>query len=297
MSKPIWMPLYVGDYLQDTSRLTTVQHGAYLLLLMDYWTNGLLPDDDAVLATVARLPLRDWKKHRPALERYFDIRDGFWHQCRADFERAKTEAFADKQRANGAKGGRPKKPDGSEEEPTGKANENPTQNPNETQPKTQTKPKRNPTANPNETISQSQSQIKTVNFNEASECKPTLFARAQNPKPPETQTQAEPKPPPQAASGTVAGAICRRLIDAGITGVNPSHPRLLALLAAGLGADEICAVASEPRACGKGMAWVLATAEGRRRDCANMKPLPARSGHTQTHHEHEPEARDVVTAI
>lgn len=290
MSKPIWMPLYVGDYLQDTTRLNTEQHGAYMLLLMDYWTNGALPDDDAVLATVARLSRLRWKKHRPALEQFFIIRDGQWHHKRVDAERDKANAFADKQRANGAKGGRPRKPDEGDAQPKQEAKRNPTQNPNETQ----TKPNPKPKQNPNETLSQSQSQIKTVNFNEASECKPTLFARAQNPKPPETQTQAEPKPPPQAASGTVAGAICRRLIDAGITGVNPSHPRLLALLAAGLTEAEICGIASEPNAHGKGMAWVLATAEGRRRDAANLKPLPP--FHHSTEHAQE-EPRDVVTPI
>lgn len=74
-----------------------------------------------------------------------------------------------------------------------------------------------------------------------------------------------------------AGTICKRLRDAGIQGVNPSHPKLLAVLQAGITADELCGIAAEPNAAGKGMAWVLATAEGRRRDAAKVRPLPRAS--------------------
>jgi uncharacterized protein YdaU (DUF1376 family) len=62
-----WMPLYVGDYLSATTRLTTEQHGAYFLLLLDYWKSGPPPNDDAVLAQIARMSPAAWRKAKPAL--------------------------------------------------------------------------------------------------------------------------------------------------------------------------------------------------------------------------------------
>jgi hypothetical protein len=56
------MPLYVGDYLADTGRLTTEQPGAYLLLILDYWRNGALPDD-SILATICGLSATAWSMH------------------------------------------------------------------------------------------------------------------------------------------------------------------------------------------------------------------------------------------
>ncbi|MBF6987230.1 DUF1376 domain-containing protein [Cupriavidus sp. IK-TO18] len=82
----VWMPLYIGDYLADTTRLTTEQHGAYLLLLMDYWRNGPPPNNDATLAQITRLTPAAWKKSRPALLRFFKEVDGALHQKRIDQE-------------------------------------------------------------------------------------------------------------------------------------------------------------------------------------------------------------------
>lgn len=76
---------------------------------------------------------------------------------------------------------------------------------------------------------------------------------------------------------TEVGLIAKRLRDAGIQGVNTHDPRLHALLQAGITADELCCIAEEPKSRGKGMAWVLATAEGRRRDAAKVRPLPRAS--------------------
>ena len=134
MSKPdTWMPLYIGDYLQDTTRLSTEQHGAYLLLIMDYWTNGPLPDDDAALAQVTRLQPAAWKKTRPVIARFFSIEDGEWRHKRIDEEHARALKFVEKQKANGAKGGRPRKTQAeTQNKPMGFDRDNPNGKPDET---------------------------------------------------------------------------------------------------------------------------------------------------------------------
>ncbi len=98
------MPLYIGDYLADTSRLTTEQHGAYLLLIMDYWRNGSLPDNDEVLASIVRLPVERWKKHRGAISGYFTPMDGRWRHARVESEKKRTRDIQKKRKEAGIKG-------------------------------------------------------------------------------------------------------------------------------------------------------------------------------------------------
>jgi uncharacterized protein YdaU (DUF1376 family) len=101
----VWMPLYIGDYLRDTSRLTTVGHGAYLLLLMDYWVNGSpLPDDDDQLAAVARMPLKEWKRLRPTVQQFFSVADGIWRHKRVDAELLRKSVISATRSAAGKDG-------------------------------------------------------------------------------------------------------------------------------------------------------------------------------------------------
>lgn len=89
MDKPdVFMPLYIGDYLAGTSRLTTELHGAYLLLIMDYWMNGPLPDDDGLLASITKMTPDAWGIARAKLEHYFSIESGCWKQKRIEEELA-----------------------------------------------------------------------------------------------------------------------------------------------------------------------------------------------------------------
>ncbi len=98
------MPLYIADYLADTSRLTTEQHGAYLLLLMDYWRNGAPPDDENVLAAITKLSVASWRKAAGALSAFFDIENGLWVQSRIESELKKANGISDKRKQAGAEG-------------------------------------------------------------------------------------------------------------------------------------------------------------------------------------------------
>lgn len=93
----IWMPLYVADYLSKTGHLNTTEHGAYLLLIMQYWTHGGLPDDDRALAQITRLRVERWKTVRPQLERFFTIELGkVWKHDRIDSELKKAADLREK---------------------------------------------------------------------------------------------------------------------------------------------------------------------------------------------------------
>jgi uncharacterized protein YdaU (DUF1376 family) len=103
MSQP-WFPFYVGDYVRDTARLTTEGHGAYLLLMLDYWANGAPPDDDETLSSIARLSLDAWLKLRQKIAPFFQIADGKWMHKRIEKEREIAEEKHQK-RVNAGKAG------------------------------------------------------------------------------------------------------------------------------------------------------------------------------------------------
>lgn len=97
-----WMPLYVGDYLRDTRDLNTLQHGAYLLLIMHYWQHSALPSDEARLAAIAGLSVAQWRRIREAVAAKFA--DG-WKHKRIEAELAKTERAIMQRRLAGRSGG------------------------------------------------------------------------------------------------------------------------------------------------------------------------------------------------
>lgn len=82
MNRP-WMPLYIPDYIADTAHLDAAESGAYLHLIMHYWMNDGLPDDDKMLARIAKMKPSQWRSARPILQEFFI--DG-WKHKRVEFE-------------------------------------------------------------------------------------------------------------------------------------------------------------------------------------------------------------------
>jgi uncharacterized protein YdaU (DUF1376 family) len=89
-----YIQLYVADYLSDAAHLTTIQHGAYLLLIFNYWQRGqFLNNANGRLAVVARMSNEEWQEHVPVLSEFFRIEGDEWHHERID---ADLEAIAQK---------------------------------------------------------------------------------------------------------------------------------------------------------------------------------------------------------
>lgn len=85
MAKFPALPLFTDAYLADTRHLTTLQHGAYLLLLMTAWRTKTcsLPDDDKQLARYASMGLATWKRNKDVLLSFFSKdKNGMWIQNR-----------------------------------------------------------------------------------------------------------------------------------------------------------------------------------------------------------------------
>lgn len=81
------MPLFVADYLADTAHLSAAEHGAYLLLIMNYWQREKpLPADDRKLARIARVTDVEWADARATLAEFFVEQDGEWRHARIDEE-------------------------------------------------------------------------------------------------------------------------------------------------------------------------------------------------------------------
>ncbi len=105
MSAPPYMKLWVGDYLADTTHLTVIEHGAYILLLMGMWrANGSLPATDAALARVARCTPKQWAEVKGQVLPLFQRSRSKLTHKRLAKEMAKYNAVSDTRSEAGKRG-------------------------------------------------------------------------------------------------------------------------------------------------------------------------------------------------
>lgn len=85
-------------------------------------------------------------------------------------------------------------------------------------------------------------------------------------------------PPPEVAGHqpTAAGLACKAMRQAGLAQTNPGDPRLLALLAQGVTAEELAGIAAEAAQASppKGFAWVLKVVQSRRAEAQAINLAP-----------------------
>ena len=217
---------------------------------MDYWRNGPPLDDDEELASITKLPLPQWRKHAAKLRGFFTQVDGRLVQKRADEERQKAGNVSSKRSQAGKAGAAKKwgKPDGeAEANPMANAMANAKQNDGPSQ-------------------SHSHTPLKVGEDSTTDAPAPSL------PTDPRAGPAEDPPPAP-----TLAGRACLALRGANVHDVNPSHPDLLRLLAAGVTPGAIGATAAELVAAGKParMAYVLRTVESRLQQTAGRGQVAA----------------------
>ena len=76
MTRP-WMPIYWGDYTKKTQHLSTLEHGAYLLLIAHYWNTGQpVADCDDVLRRITRTTSKQWNQIAKTIRGFFISEDG-----------------------------------------------------------------------------------------------------------------------------------------------------------------------------------------------------------------------------
>lgn len=104
----------IGDYIKNTLHLSLMEDLAYRRLLDFYYDSEQpIPKD---IPRVARRLRLDSQVVKTVLDEFFTLTDDGYKNHRADLEIASYHEYMARQKANGSKGGRPKK---TQEKPTG----------------------------------------------------------------------------------------------------------------------------------------------------------------------------------
>ena len=265
---------HIGDYMKDAAHLSLLEHGVFMRLMDVYYTREApIPQAQAARLIGARSK-EELAAMAVVLADFFTLVDGCFVQGRCDREIAAMQAKQETNRVVGARGGRPRKagnrnPDGFQTE-TQMVSENGGGGFDVGTLATSHKP-----------IAINQGALVEHQQAGGEPFGPVGPARAGFEKldRPDGPSGSGSGGLPVVAAGhgdglggdglaVLAAAAARQMAAAGLADVSPTHPRLRALLQAGLTVDELASAARVAAGSGRGFPWALARAEGQRRDAA-----------------------------
>lgn len=285
-----YFELYPGDYLRDTTRLTLVEHGAYLRLLMAYYAEEQpLPVDLNELYVIAGATDISGKKAiKKVAEKYFpEGSDGLRHNTRADGEISKASG-----RMEGAK---EKKSNDAERQRRTRERRAALFSelrevgvvPDALIPMAELRAlheqnvTRDASVTPDVTSHGNVTHVTGVN---------TATTR-QTPDPSKASTRSSPSQTSVGlntnrarVSSTTAGDACKAMRKAGLTTTSPQDPGMLALVDAGVTPGQFAHAASVAVGKGKGFAYALGVLKGQLADAASPATTNGKGDPEAIHH-------------
>ena len=111
----------IGDYAQATAHLSLLEDAIYSRLLRRYYAEEqpIVDNLQQVFRWVGARSEEEREAAAQVLAEFFVLRDGHWHNKRADVESAAYHVKAETAKANGRRGGRPRQGGRNPEQPSG----------------------------------------------------------------------------------------------------------------------------------------------------------------------------------
>ncbi len=241
---------HIGDYLKDTAHLSLLEHGVYGRLLDVYYTREAPIPSAQVERLIGVRTKEEREALRNVLSEFFCVDESLLRHGRCDRE---IERYQEKQRKAAASANARWKKGGAQTERSADAMRTHMRTHSEgNAPRHQT---------PDTSNQESSEQV-----------------GHQQPGGPSNGPDGPARAGLQQAAGEGAESAARQaawaMTSAGLYDVSASHPKLVALLNAGITQAELVDAARAAVKAGTGFPWALARAEGQRRDAAAVGDLP-----------------------